>query len=250
MAALEPRGIAGRGKFKILCLHGIGTNAEIFEAQTDRDVRPTASLRYHLGSPTAYDFDFVDGAHPWPPYPGILDIFGPQQICLSYFDGSASSSLAALDDLATHLIENGPFDAVMGFSMGGAMAATLLLQPQNPLLDKPEWVRARAMVHSAVFLCATLPVDVMELRRGEMAWIKLQDVGPCGKLRPISIPTVHAWSPGDVDNPGESKALVSMCDASERVEILHSAGHGVPSNRSEITAISSAIRKMLHSMRN
>lgn len=213
------------------------------------DVRPTASLRYHMGSPTTFEFDFVDGAHPWPAHPSIYEVFGPQQTYLSYFDGSALGAIAAVDDLATYLIDNGPFDAVVGFSMGGALAATLLLRPQNPAMDKADWISARAMVRSAVFLCGTLPVDVMELWRGRMAWISPQDIGPGGKLYHIEVPSVHAWSPEDVEIPEESKALTRMCDASKVVEILHSEGHGVPSKSVEVAAISSAIIEMLHSVR-
>lgn len=104
----------------------------------NRDLRTTASLRYHLGPATAYDFDFVGGAYHWPAYPGISDLFGPQQAYLSYIDGSAAGAIAFLEDLAARLTENGPFDAVMGLSVGGAKLATLLLRPRDTSLDKRE----------------------------------------------------------------------------------------------------------------
>ena len=40
---------------RFLCLHGMGTNSRIFEAQT-------AAIRYLLGS--EHTFEFIDGAVP------------------------------------------------------------------------------------------------------------------------------------------------------------------------------------------
>lgn len=169
-----------------------------------------------------------------------------QQEYLSYFDGSAASALTAIDNLATHILENGPYDAIMGFSMGGAMAATLLLQPQNPEADNPSWLAARKLIRGAVFICSTLPVDTMELRHGRMGWVKAEDVGPAGKLHPIGVPTVHAWSPRDLCNCAESRLLVSMCIETQRTEVLHDAGHGIPSGISEVTSMSDVIQGMMN----
>ncbi|KAF2962695.1 hypothetical protein GQX73_g10878 [Xylaria multiplex] len=224
--------------YKVLCLHGIGTNSDIFEAQT-------ATLRYLVDPDSGWEFDFVDGAYPWPAHPAVAAVFGAEQACLSYFDGSASSALAAIGDLATHIIANGPFDCVMGFSMGGAMVATLLLQPYDPSLDFPAWIAARKMIRSAVFLCGTSPVDIAQLRQGKLGWVAGNLVGPGAKLSRITIPTVHAWSSADTEKWAESEALGNMCLEETRTVVMHSAGHGVPSNRSEIRDLANAIRGMI-----
>ncbi|KAI0415488.1 serine hydrolase FSH [Xylaria grammica] len=224
--------------YKVLCLHGIGTNSDIFEAQT-------AALRYLVDPDSGWEFDFVDGAYPWPAHPAVAAVFGAEQACLSYFDGSASSALAAIGDLATHIVANGPFDCVMGFSMGGAMAATLLLEPYDPSLDSPNWIAARKMIRSAVFLCGTSPVDIAQLRQGKLDWVEDSLVGPGAKLNRIMIPTVHAWSSADTEKWAESFALGNMCLEETRTVVMHSAGHGVPCNRDEIQHLANAIREMV-----
>ncbi|RYP82306.1 hypothetical protein DL769_001708 [Monosporascus sp. CRB-8-3] len=207
-----------------------------------------ASLRYHLvrASPTSsYEFDFVEGGHPCPGHPAIAAVYGVQQTYLSYCDGSARSALAALDDLAAHVSENGPFDAIMGFSMGSLMAATLLLRPHEVTADRPEWAAARAMVRSAVFMCGIRPLASIELQQEMMEKLRGQDVGLHGRYNHINVPTVHIWSPSDPEILGESEALMKMCDKDKRVEILHTAGHAVPSDSVEAEAAAAKIHKML-----
>jgi pimeloyl-ACP methyl ester carboxylesterase len=200
-----------------------------------------------MGAKSTYEFDFVDGAHPWPAHSAVAEVFGPNQAYRSYFDGSASSALGAVDDVAEYVLENGPFHAVMGFSMGGALAATVLLNRRDTGYDKPEWVAARSRIRCAVFLSATLPLDTAELQRGGLTWVSPADVGSSdrGRLSLIEIPTVHAWSNADLDNPGESNAVAQMCAEKGKVEILHAAGHGIPSSGNDVEAIASAIRKMI-----
>ena len=50
---------------RFLCLHGMGTNSRIFEAQT-------AAIRYLLGS--EHTFEFIDGAVPTPMAPSMLSL--------------------------------------------------------------------------------------------------------------------------------------------------------------------------------
>lgn len=153
-------------------------------------------------------------------------------MCYSYFDGSARSALTAVKDLEDYVEENGPFDCVVGFSLGAALAATLLLQPGRH--------SARHRIRSAVFLCGTLPCDWAELEQSKLRFLRARDSN-----KVISIPSVHAWSPEDVDYPGQGEQLFEMCEEKNRVQVLHSAGHGVPSQHFEVEAIAGAIRDMI-----
>ncbi|RYP04515.1 hypothetical protein DL764_004416 [Monosporascus ibericus] len=220
MSPARPSPVGTTAKFKVLCLHGIGTNSEIFEAQT-------AALRYQLGD--EYQYDFLDGAHPWPTAKGIDQLFGDHQVCYSYFNGSAESAMTAVNDLADYVMENGPFDAVMGFSLGAALAATLLLRAEKQ--------QAISHIKSAIFICGTLPCDWDELRRGNMHVLQPEDVK--GMIR---IPTVHAWSANDVDYPCQSILLMQMCHSTVRLEAAHSAGHCVPSQVKEVAALANCIQ--------
>ena len=159
-------------------------------------------------------------------------MFGDQQTCYSYFDGSAESVLKAVDDLATYVAEHGPFDAIMGFSLGAALAATLLLRTENG--------QARLPFKCAIFLCGTLPCNWHELERRNLQLLQAKDV-----QYPIQIPTLHVWSSFDVDYPGQSAQLAQMCDAKKRVEILHNGGHIVPAQGTDLVAFVHAVRQII-----
>ncbi|KAI2479854.1 FSH1 domain containing protein [Pyrenophora tritici-repentis] len=212
-------------KYKALCLHGIGTNADIFESQT-------AALRQQLIP--HFDWDFIEGSHFWPAAKGVCEIFGTHQVCYSYFDGTAQSASNAIEDLAAYVIENGPFDVLIGFSLGAAMIATLLLSSEHS--------KARSNIKSVALLCATLPSDWNELLNGRITQLRARDVK---EDRRIKIPSVHAWSPDDVDYPGESIEVLRMCVSSRRVEITHSMGHSVPFQGEELIQFAKAMATMV-----
>ena len=162
-------------------------------------------------------------------------MFGDQQICYSYFDGSAESALKAVDDLATYVAQHGPFDTIMGFSLGAALAATLLLRAESQ--------QARLPIKCAIFLCGTLPCNWHELERRHLQLLQAKDVR-CT----IQVPTVHVWSSIDVDYPGQSAQLAQMCDVTKRVEIVHNGGHTVPSQGTELVAFAHAVHQIISSI--
>lgn len=59
-----------------------------------------------------------------------------------------SELIAAREFVLEVLKKEGPFDGMMGFSQGAAMAASLILQHSNP---------AEPLVSCAIFICGTLP---------------------------------------------------------------------------------------------
>lgn len=177
-------------------------------------------------------YDFVEGACPWPAAPGIDETFGSRQLCYSYFDGSGESALKAVQALGDYVEEYGPFDCVLGFSLGAAIAATLLLRPDGDV--------ARSRIRSVVFICATLPCDWDDLTRHHLRLIQ------AGEAREsIRVPSVHSWSSEDPEYPGQSEQLFQMCKEDGRVKVLHSAGHSIPSRGSEAKAIAEAVKEML-----
>ncbi|KAK5626261.1 hypothetical protein RRF57_001976 [Xylaria bambusicola] len=195
--------------------------------------------------PTAIEFDFVEGAYSWPPRPEIISIYGASQPSLSYYDGSAPSALTAIDDLAAYVTENGPYSAVIGFSMGGSLAATLLLRPHDGEADRPAWAVARNMIRSAVFLSSTRPWNTMELRQGRMEKVSSSQVGLLGRWNSIHQPTVHIRSPADPETIGESDELSQMCQENRRGKAAHTAGHAVPADPAHVKVAATAIQKLL-----
>jgi pimeloyl-ACP methyl ester carboxylesterase len=180
---------------------------------------------------------------------GIRDAFG-EQICYSYYDGSAESALDMAQDLSTYVSENGPFDAVMGFSLGAALAATLLLGDaavhsmrevgNKSISDSDASPRHSLIFRCAVFLSGTLPCDWNELTRGNLSFLHASDV-----KHPIQIPTLHAWSPADVEYPHQSEELAEMCVSQRRTVVLHNDGHAPPTHQESIHSTAKAIREMV-----
>ncbi|CZT02535.1 uncharacterized protein RAG0_09653 [Rhynchosporium agropyri] len=124
---------------KILCLHGSGTNVDIFQIQSRK-------LRNYLKD--SFRFVFVNAPFSSPPGPGVLPFFDadddfyawiPQRrrsrkpfarrIDLGKEEREANEGLRnALMDIDEY---DEPFVGVMGFSQGAGMAASLLLLAQQ-----------------------------------------------------------------------------------------------------------------------
>lgn len=125
-----------------------------------------ASFRLKLG-PT-YTFDFIDGALPANPAPGISTFYsGPYY---SFYNGtpsaiSTSDILAAHTYLDSHLLNpltgKTRYDGVMAFSQGCAVIASYILYRQQE--------KDRALPFKvAVFICGGLPLGVVENLGGEV----------------------------------------------------------------------------------
>lgn len=179
---------------------------------------------------------------------GIREAFG-DQICYSYHDGSAESALDVARDLSTYVGENGPFDAVMGFSLGAALAATLLLgdaaghtirEVETQPVDSDASPRHSPIFRCAIFLSGTLPCDWNELTRRNLSFLHASDV-----KHHIQIPTLHVWSPADTEYPHQSEELAEMCVSQGRTAVLHNDGHAPPVHQESIHSTANAIRKLV-----
>ncbi|PNY23064.1 Uncharacterized protein TCAP_06990 [Tolypocladium capitatum] len=91
---------------RILCLHGMGINSQIFAQQT----APFRSLL-----PADYEFIFVDGQITCLPAPGIASIYPGPYLC--WYRTPTTKSITKAHHLVRSIMaEKGPFDGVMGFS--------------------------------------------------------------------------------------------------------------------------------------
>ncbi|RDL33233.1 uncharacterized protein BP5553_08672 [Venustampulla echinocandica] len=110
---------------RILCLHGNGMNGTLLGVQT-------AAFRRLLGD--GHEYTFLDGQLESDCVIGLEKVSkGPYY---RWNIGLASSEiLAAHEYIRTVIEEEGPFDGVMGFSQGSALAASMLLQHE---IDHPK----------------------------------------------------------------------------------------------------------------
>ncbi|KAI0173625.1 serine hydrolase FSH [Hypoxylon sp. FL1284] len=222
---------------RFLCLHGIGTSTNILEAQL-------AALRYRLGD--GHEYEFVEGSVIWPPAKGIEEAFGKQEACYSYFDGTAPGILKAVDDLAEFLDSEGPFDGVIGFSQGGALAITLIAAEEKGLVQsqaaKDDDRGAHRHVKCAIVLSCGLPWDYAALRAGTIRRLTPAEDGCC-----VGIPTAHFWGRNDAEGHPGNGDVALLCDEAVRSEVVHTAGHGIPSGAKaeEVEAMVEAVERTI-----
>ena len=200
-------------------------------------MHPVASLRYELGE-SEHEYEFVNGALLWPPARGIQDVFGEHTACYSYFDGSSPASvLEAIRSLEDLVLIHGPFDGVIGFSQGAVLAATLLVVAHADAERGPRKMPFRC----AVFLCGGLPFDYSALSEGVVRQIEPTEHQP----PLIRTPVVNCWAANDTDYPGMGPPLAKLCIAEKNLEVIHSAGHGVPAEGEDLLRLHAAIVDMI-----
>lgn len=190
-----------------------------------------ASLRVRLDN--HHEFEFVEGPFIWPPARGIEEAFGKQDAYYSYFDDTLQSIHQAVLDLAQYLSSEGPFDGIIGFSQGGALAATLLAAEARGLLPT-------SGLKCAIFLSCGQPWDFAALGAGQNRRLSLETDGNC-----IRIPTAHFWGRNDTDGFLGNHEAALICEEVKRVEFVHMSGHGIPtaSRPAELTGLIEGFEK-------
>ncbi|KAH8906679.1 hypothetical protein BR93DRAFT_927518 [Coniochaeta sp. PMI_546] len=138
---------------KILCLHGRGSNNEIFQTQT-------ASLRSNLDD---FIFDFVQGTEPhtegnWSVYTTQFSNL-PQYM---YYNPLVPASIRDAELRLLELIqEEGGFDGVLGYSGGAAFAAQAMIRHNLSEAGEP-------LFRFAIFINGGTPLKVFGLGEEEI----------------------------------------------------------------------------------
>ncbi|KAF5526102.1 Hydrolase FUB4 [Colletotrichum aenigma] len=150
---------------RVLCLHGMGTSSKIFQVQT-------AAIRSALSKSFSATFDFVEGALEWPAAPGINLLAGPNAEYFAYYDTDKYDTIIqAVDDLEEYVKSEGPFDGVLAFSQGAALAAMLIARDTFP-----------APFAFAVFICGGPPFSEKEIKETNTLRYCENDIDKAGKL--------------------------------------------------------------------
>ncbi|KAI0467674.1 serine hydrolase FSH [Xylaria cf. heliscus] len=203
---------------RFLCLHGRGTTAKIFEMQTAR-------IRQALGRD--HQFVFANGNVPTQPDAGAAAISD------EYF-GYVGETITEYEDLYHDLLDiihnQGPFDGLMGFSEGGAVAAWMLI-------ENSKYPLTFGRLKCAIFFSAAVPFDPDVVRTGVV-----KPVDPIVEGEMIEIPTAHVWSKEKDVNVEAAQSLASLCDSKLRETFLHSLGHNVPGSKSDSEALAGTLR--------
>ncbi|KAJ5729752.1 uncharacterized protein N7483_004260 [Penicillium malachiteum] len=189
---------------KFLCLHGASTNSEIFEIQT-------GGLRQQL-SKKGHTFKFMNGRLASPvegELEGVVD--GP---FFNHYDRDTSPGATvgeAIEHTQRFIEEQGPFDAVMGFSQGAALAAAMIIEHAKTHPGQPPLFRA------AVFLCGASPWESSGLML----------IHPTPDTYPINIPTANVVGRQDPIYEASMK-LYGLCEPSKAMLYDHGSRHMIP----------------------
>ncbi|KAJ5772355.1 hypothetical protein N7520_002884 [Penicillium odoratum] len=189
---------------KFLCLHGASTNTEILEIQI-------GGLRQKL-SKKGHTFKFMNGKFVAPvegELEGVVD--GP---FYNHYDRDrtpGSTVTEAIEHTHRTIAEEGPFDAVLGFSQGAALAAAMIIQHAKKNPGAPPLFRV------AVFLCGAAPWEESGLMQIKAA----------PDTYPINIPTANVV--GKLDSIYDSSMeLYKLCEPSKAEFYDHGSKHMVP----------------------
>ncbi|KAI0970357.1 serine hydrolase FSH [Xylaria arbuscula] len=197
---------------RILCLHGQGTSASIFRKQTEH-------MRKML--PADYQFYFFDGRHKCEADQEVLDFFLPPYWAW-YSTPTTHSVLGAHGQVLSIIREHGEFDAVIGFSQGAAVAASLLLH-QELLGEEP-------VFKAAIFIGSPLPfshrLDVgIDCSTGTSYGIGDEPRNAYG--RPTTIPPHLLTDPTKLDTPMQSQGSEDTCSEAAQYQMFHADVDGV-----------------------
>lgn len=152
---------------------------------------------------------------------GIESITGVDDEFLQYADlDSNESCLKALYDLETFVVEEGPFDGVIGFSLGATLAASLMVYK---LRKNPQKERLHPTFRCAIFFCGGIP-EVLEMDGGTGR--RQMSYETDGEL--IEVPTAHIWGANDHSWPNFGTVLSKLCHHDQRAVFIHQGGHEVP----------------------
>ncbi|KXT02179.1 hypothetical protein AC578_5964 [Pseudocercospora eumusae] len=196
---------------RVLCLHGQGASPEIMESQT-------SSFRAFL--PPTWTFDYLEAPYDSAPGPGIEGVYPPPHYC--FFDWYTPERMQEAVDYVREVIEeDGPYDAIMGFSQGASVTASLLAQ-------------SAGNIKFAVFICAAL-IPPSSATADELA----RTIGSFGH---IDVPTLHVIGQQDICY-NQSIQLSKTCEQSLAQVVFHSGGHDVPRDDVNSRKIATGIEK-------
>lgn len=177
-------------------------------------------------------------------YPEIALHSSDSDDYFAYFDPQTPTTfVTALDNLEAFISQNGPYDAVLAYSHGAQLVASMLarLHTRSPLAQP---------FKCAVFLSGGIPYELVTLSSGVE---KISFISPEERESLIHIPTANIWGGRDVLYPGHSKVLSKLCRADWNTEFVHTGGHEIPGAKTKndllgcVKAIQKTMDKALNS---
>lgn len=209
-----------------------------------------AAIRYELSD--HYTYEFVEGAIPWRPCMFQCKVW--EHPCSNHGTANqnavhseaatftychpeqADSFFRAIHDLERFFQDEGPFDGVIGFSMGASLAITWLQHKQEELNMGDI---TSLPVNVVILFSATYVYDYRVVEKGN-------PVGrdPSHASIQLNVPSVHIWGSQD---PFKSLAQqgTEFFRPDKLSTYVHDRGHEIPSSMEEITHVVKAINRAI-----
>ena len=264
---------AARQPLKILMLHGYTQSGSLFHAKTRALIKHLQKL---------FPLHDISPSYPTGPLrldpadiPGYQPSSSDQEPTEAYGwwrrDDSAKPPLYSgiedgLDTVAKTLKEDGPFDGVIGFSQGAAMAAIVasLLEPGRRdafayFSDAEKASEGSDLLPEQRTPCLPFPPSWEDLAhpplKFALCYSGFRAPGPRYRAfyeRPaIQSPVLHVLGSLDaVVDHGRSRALIEACEGDPEKEgnvVWHPGGHFLPSQRPFLDAAAGFIKQRLES---
>ena len=234
---------------RILCLHGGGVNAEVFEMQ----------MRAIIASQKPYfRFIFADAPFLCDPGPGIVPVYEKYGPFRRWFRWQADHPTID-DDSAIEEIKysinsamerdrgSGPFVAVLGFSQGAKLAASLLYEQQLQKASAQRSGEPETEFRFGVLLAGRAPlISLSELSAG-LGLGSASDIPGDTEFkaldedRRLKIPTVHVHGSRDPGVELHRRLLKNYCDPPSASLVKWNGGHRVPVQTTDVVAVTSQI---------
>lgn len=192
---------------------------------------------------TQVEFDFVDAPFEGAPAPGIEKFFEPPYFVWNRY--YAPSEVSKVHEYARAVVaQNGPYDGVIGFSEGAALAAALLLEDASsidrqyaPTFRLAVFLNAVNLLSPSTELGKKMPeidarnaMDAFTGGVNQHQYPALDCVyALCAKTAPtlINVPTLHVI--GLKDNFRDvSEDLIKVCEGGSAMTVRSPAGHEMP----------------------
>jgi hypothetical protein len=229
-------------KSKVLCLHGAHTSGEVFvrlffRGQHLVELTGCQIFRAQLGqlvprleAEQNLELHFIDGLIETEGEEDMRGMF-PEPY-YSWCSMSSDKKLVnyesvkqALDFVQDIIVEDGPFDGIMGFSQGAALALGLLLRyasehPLDPAYAICKW--------AVLFSCVEIDREKTQLDDDSL----------------LSIPSLHVYDQSDslLGTGGSNVA----CEPGSAKLILHERGHAIPRDNVTVNRILDAVQDLQH----
>ncbi|KAF4617061.1 hypothetical protein G7Y89_g15088 [Cudoniella acicularis] len=228
----------------ILCLHGMGTSAAIFSAQT-------RNLRFALKS--HFRFIFINAPFPSLPGPGVEPTYVDSGPFYSWFsEAMGSNPLSTAQEfcsLSTYIkdaitkqdIQTSEIVSVMGFSQGTIVASMLLFQAQYQNIQLG-LARRNSQPSSSLQLP---PSEWSALRFGILLSGSCNDhIVTAFMGKKLQLPSVHLYGLQD-PYMGNAKMLYEQIYHAPAADLVEfDGGHNIPGNKKDLDRLTARILRL------